>query len=103
MDRDVAESVIAKSGEGVGGGLTLAVELLLLPPPQPATMNSKGARGLQDARFREALNARLRLCPSVFFKSKYIFLVVNIIIHLGPRGAEDYAGGLLQVELVDCA
>ena len=49
-DRELAESVIAKSGGGVDeGGLTFDDELLA--PPQPT--HSKVTSALLDARFRQ--------------------------------------------------
>jgi hypothetical protein len=51
MDNELEESVMAKSGEGVEGGLLFDDGLLLLPPPHPAQMSRKGIRALRRARF----------------------------------------------------
>ena len=52
IDRELAESVIAKSGgSGEGGGLTFDVELPA--PPHPALTHSKVTSALLDARFRQ--------------------------------------------------
>jgi hypothetical protein len=51
-DRELAESVIAKSGGGVeDGGLTFDDELPA--PPQPAPTHSKVTTALLDARLRQ--------------------------------------------------
>lgn len=51
-DRELAESVIAKSGGGVeDGGLTF--DDGLPAPPQPAPTHSKVTTALLDARFRQ--------------------------------------------------
>jgi hypothetical protein len=53
IDRELAESVIAKSeGDFDGGGLTFD-DGLLPPPPHPALTHSKVTSALLDARFRE--------------------------------------------------
>ena len=53
IDRELAESVIAKSeGDVDGGGLTFA-DGLLPPPPHPALTHSKVTSALLDAGFRE--------------------------------------------------
>jgi hypothetical protein len=53
IDRELAESVIAKSeGDVEGGGLTLD-DGLLPPPPHPALTHSKVMTALLHARSRE--------------------------------------------------
>jgi len=54
IDRELAESDIAKSGEGVeGGGLTFD-DGLLAPPAHPAPTHRKVRSALLDARFRQS-------------------------------------------------
>ena len=53
IDRELAESVIAKSEEDVdGGGLTFD-DGLLPPPPHPTLTHSKAKTALLGARFRQ--------------------------------------------------
>jgi hypothetical protein len=80
MERELEEKVIAKSGDGAGGGWTIA-DVGLPPPPQPA--HTKDSRGKNLRRF--AVMAPLRRWLRVvrvlvrFLNSKPVKLIVKLI------------------------
>jgi hypothetical protein len=81
-ERELAESVIAKSGGGVeDGGLTF--DDGVPAPPQPAPTHSKVTTALLDARFHQLRTLGCSARAALFLDSKSQFVIIEIINILG--------------------